>query len=101
MAGPYDLSGTMVDYFLSGPEYSQPYYVPYVLTSQLWYYQGLEVDFSSYLNRFGQTLFQGYLMAHSGDFINNLMPENPLDILLTEVLEEFESSEDHFRQNLN
>ena len=40
MAGPYDLSGTMVDYFLSVPEYSEPYYVPYVLTSQLWYYEG-------------------------------------------------------------
>ena len=35
MAGPYDLSGTMVPYFLSEPEYSQPYYVPYVLTSHL------------------------------------------------------------------
>ena len=46
MAGPYDLSGTMVDLFLSGPDYSEPFYVPYVLTSQLWYYQGLEADFS-------------------------------------------------------
>ena len=102
MAGPYDLSGTMVDYFLSGPEYSQPYYVPYVLTSQLWYYQGLEVDFSSYFEPFWADTLPGLFDGtHSGDFINNLMPENPLDILLTEVLEEFESSEDHFfRQKL-
>ena len=102
MAGPYDLSGTMVDYFLSGPEYSQPYYVPYVLTSQLWYYQGLEVDFSSYFEPFWADTLSGLFDGtHSGDFINNLMPDNPLDILLPEVLEDFENSENHFfRQNL-
>ena len=102
MAGPYDLSGTMVDYFLSGPEYSQPYYVPYVLTSQLWYYQGLEVDFNLYFEPFwADTLPELFDGTHSGDYINNLMPEDPLDILLPEVLEEFENNEDHFfRQKL-
>ena len=45
MAGPYDLSGTMVDYFLSGPDYSQPYYVPYVLTSQLMVLSGFRGRF--------------------------------------------------------
>jgi len=102
MAGPYDLSGTMVDYFLSGPEYSQPYYVPYVLTSQLWYYQGLEVDFNLYFEPFwADTLPELFDGTHSGDYINNLMPEDPLDILLPAVLEEFQTDEDHFfRQKL-
>ena len=102
MAGPYDLSGTMVDYFLSGPEYSQPYYVPYVLTSQLWHYQGLEVDFNSYFEPFWADTLPGLFDGtHSGDFINNLMPENPLDILLPEILENFEDNEDNFfRQKL-
>jgi len=102
MAGPYDLSGTMVDYFLSEPEYTQPYYVPYVLTSHLWYYQGLDVDFSEYFEPFWAdtlpSLFDG---THSGSEINELMPENPLDILLDDVLAEFENDEDHFfRQSL-
>ena len=102
MAGPYDLSGTMVDYFLSEPEYTQPYYVPYVLTSHLWYYQGLDVDFAEYFEPFWAdtlpSLFDG---THSGSEINELMPENPLDILLDDVLEEFENNEDHFfRQSL-
>ena len=102
MAGPYDLSGTMVDYFLSEPEYTQPYYVPYVLTSHLWYYQGLDVDFAEYFEPFWAdtlpSLFDG---THSGSEINELMPENPLDILLDDVLEEFENDEDHFfRQSL-
>ena len=26
MAGAYDLAGTMVDYFLSEPQYENPYY---------------------------------------------------------------------------
>ena len=102
MAGPYDLSGTMVDYFLSEPEYTQPYYVPYVLTSHLWYYQGLDVDFAEYFEPFWAdtlpSLFDG---THSGSEINDLMPGNPLDILLDDVLEEFENNEDHFfRQSL-
>ena len=102
MAGPYDLSGTMVDYFFSEPEYTQPYYVPYVLTSHLWYYQGLDVDFAEYFEPFWAdtlpSLFDG---THSGSEINELMPENPLDILLDDVLEEFENDEGHFfRQSL-
>ena len=102
MAGPYDLSGTMVDYFFSEPEYTQHYYVPYVLTSHLWYYQGLDVDFAEYFEPFWAdtlpSLFDG---THSGSEINELMPENPLDILLDDVLEEFENDENHFfRQSL-
>lgn len=102
MAGPYDLAGTMVDYFLSEPDYSQPYYVPYVLTSHLWYYQGLDVDFHEYFEPFWAdtlpSLFDG---THSGGEINEMMPDNPLDILLPEVLDEFINSDDHFfRQTL-
>ena len=102
MAGPYDLSGTMVDYFLSEPEYDQPYYVPYVLTSQLWYYEGLDVEFDEYFEPFwADTLPNLFDGSHSGDYINNLMPDNPLDILLPEVLQNFENNEDHFfRQKL-
>jgi len=102
MAGPYDLSGTMVDYFLSAPEYDQPYYVPYVLTSQLWYYEGLDVEFDEYFEPFwADTLPNLFDGSHSGDYINNLMPDNPLDILLPEVLQNFENNEDHFfRQKL-
>ncbi|MBJ11699.1 MAG: hypothetical protein CMG62_01285 [Candidatus Marinimicrobia bacterium] len=105
MAGPYDLAGTMVDYFLSNPEYSQPYYVPYVLTSHLWYYQGLEVNFMDYFNPFWAdtlpSLFDG---SHSGAEINQIMPENPLDIILPDVLEDFINNEDNifnqtFREN--
>lgn len=102
MAGPYDLGGTMVDYFLSIPSYPVPYYVPYVLTSHLWYYDE-NPDFTAYFEPFWAdtlpSLFDG---THSGSEIDNLMPSNPLDILLPEVLEEFEDNEEHFfRIHLN
>ena len=103
MAGPYDLSGTMVDHFLSIPSYPSPYYVPYVLTSHLWTYEGLDVDFFEYFNPFwADTLPSLYDGTHSGSEINNLMPDNPLDILLEDVLQEFSDNEEHFfRQTLS
>jgi len=103
MAGPYDLSGTMVDYFLSIPSYPRPYYVPYVLTSHLWTYAGLEVDFYQYFEPFwADTLPSLYNGTFSSSFIDNILPENPLDILLPEVLDEFIADENHFfRQTLN
>jgi hypothetical protein len=97
MAGPYDLSGTMVDYFLSGPSYSQPYYVPYVLTSHLWTYQGIDANFYEYFTPFwAENLPILYDGAHSSDEINAIMPADPLDILLPSVLTEFENNENHF-----
>lgn len=98
MAGPYDLSGTMVDVFLN-PEsvYPNPYYVPYVLTSHLWYYEGEDVDFNDYFEPFwADTLPSLYDGTHSGLDVNNILPENPLDILLPDVLEEFTNSDSHF-----
>ena len=97
MAGPYDLSETMVDYFLSIPTYPNPYYVPYVLTSHLWYYEGLEVDFDNYFEPFwADTLPSLYDGTHSSSEINQLMPENPLDILTDQTLDDFINNDDHF-----
>jgi hypothetical protein len=87
----------MVDYFLSIPSYPRPFYVPFVLTSHLWYYQGEDVDFGLYFEPFWAdtlpSLFDG---SHYGSEIDALMPENPLDILLPEELEEFTNNDDHF-----
>ena len=38
MAGPYDLSGTMVDLMLNGQLYGAPYYLPYILLAYIDYY---------------------------------------------------------------
>ena len=44
MAGPYDLAGTMVDFYLSINFYSQPYYVANVLFNHLHYYDSYNYD---------------------------------------------------------
>jgi len=98
MAGPYDLAGTMVDVFLN-PEtiYPNPYYVPYVLTSHLWYYEGEDVDFHEYFETvWADTLPILYDGTHSSVEVNEALPSNPLDILLPDVLEEFTTNENHF-----
>ena len=97
MAGPYNLSETTVNYFLSIPDYPQPYYVPYALTSHLWYYDGLEADFSQYFEPFwADTLASLFDGTHSGTEINLLMPSNPLEILLEEELDDFTTNENNF-----
>ena len=102
MAGAYDLSGTMVEYFLSEPVYENPYYVPYVLTSHIWYYQGLDTDLNMYFEPYwAENLTSLYDGTHSGSEINNSLPDNVLDILLDSVLIEFTNNEDQFlRQTL-
>ena len=97
MAGPYNLSETTVDFFLSIPNYDQPYYVPYVLTSHLWYYDGLDADFNQYFEPFwADTLASLFDGTHSGTEINLLMPSNPLEILLEEELNDFTENENNF-----
>jgi len=96
MAGPYDLAGTMVDYFLSIPDYPQPYYVPNVLFTHLDYYGSLDDIDQYFLPVWADTLPILFDGTHSGWEINDLMPENPLDILLPGVLEEFLEDEEHF-----
>ncbi|MBT5758108.1 MAG: hypothetical protein HOI55_00480 [Candidatus Marinimicrobia bacterium] len=97
MAGPYDLGGTMVDYLLSSPGYAQPYYIPYIMISHLWYYEGLDVGLDVYFDPFyADTLGSMFDGTHSGSEINSLLPDDPLDILLPEVLTEFSNNENHF-----
>ena len=96
MAGPYDLSGTMVDYFLSIPSYPQPYYVPNVLFNHLDYYGSLDDLDQYFLPVWADTLPILFDGTYAGWEINDLMPENPLDILLPEVLDEFIANEEHF-----
>jgi len=102
MAGAYDLSGTMVDYFLSEPVYENPYYVPYVLTSHIWYYDGEEADLNQYFESFwADALPSLYDGTHSGSEINGLLPDNVLDILIDSVLTDFTTNEEQFlRQTL-
>ena len=101
MAGPYDLSGTMVDFYLSINFYPQPYYVANVLFNHLHYYDTLQNLDQYFLPFWADTLSSLFDGTHSGTFINSMMPNNPIEILLPDVIDDFSSnSENLFRQTL-
>ena len=98
MAGPYDLSGTMVDVMLSNHLYGKPYYLPYVLLAYIEYYDLGELgDF--FLPEYAEILpilFDGY---HSDGDIDEQLPNPPIQILLPELIEQFQNDPDHFLRN--
>ena len=99
MAGPYDMSGTMVDVMLNNSEpYGKPYYLPYVLLAYIEYYDlGELADF--FLPEYAEMLpiwFDGY---HSDSYIDDQLPNPPIEILLPELIQEFEVNQNHFLRN--
>lgn len=101
MAGPYDLSGTMVDLMLLQEPYGEPFYLPYVLVPYITYYEmGSFYDFflPEYASMFSY-LFDG---NYSGGYINSIMPDIPIQVLLPEVIEAFTDNLNHpLRINLS
>lgn len=100
MAGPYDLSGIMVDLMLTYAPYGEPYYLPYVLVPYITYYEmGLleEYFLPEYAEMF-EYLFNG---DYSGSYINSIMPDIPIEIMLPDLIEEFSNNLNHpLRLNL-
>ena len=94
MAGPYDLSGIMVDLMLTFEPYGEPYYLPYVIVPYINYYElGTlsEYFLPEYAEMF-EYLFNG---EYSGSYINSIMPEIPIQVLLPSVIEDFSNDQFH------
>ena len=94
MAGPYDLSGIMVDLMLTLEPYGEPYYLPYVLVPYINYYElgALSEYFLPDYAEMFEYLFNG---EYSGSYINSIMPEIPIEILLPSVIEDFTNDTSH------
>ncbi len=94
MAGAYDLSGVMTELMLSGEPYGQPYYFPYILLSYLEAYNiGEPSEFL--LPEYADLLPQLFNGNYSGGYINNQLPSIVLDIMIPEVIEEFQTDPNH------
>lgn len=94
MAGPYDLSGVMVDLMLEFEPYDEPFYLPYTLISYITYYQmGSLSDYflPEYAEMF-EYLFNG---NYSGSYINSLLPDIPISVMLPSVIEDFSYDLNH------
>ena len=88
MAGPYDLSGSMVDVMLSYEPYDAPFYLPYLLVPYISYYEMGTLDeyfLPEYASMF-EYLFDG---NYSGSYINSLLPDIPIEVMLPEVIDDF------------
>jgi len=94
MAGPYDLSGIMVDLMLNFEPYGEPYYLPYVLVPYINYYQlgSLNEYFLPEYAEMFDYLFNG---EYSGSYINSIMPDIPIEVLLPSVIEDFSNNQYH------
>ena len=94
MAGPYDLSGTMVDLMLFYEPYGEPFYLPYVVVPYISYYQlgSLSDFFLDPYDSYFEYLFDG---NYSGGYINSIMPDIPIEVMLPEVINQFSNNADH------
>ena len=96
MAGAYDMSGIMTDVMLDYTPYGEPYYFPYVLFSYCDNYQNILAPVESYLlpeyANILPGLFDGY---HSGDDINNVIPNIPINIMKPDSINSFQNHENH------
>ena len=94
MAGAYDLSGTMADLMLSEQPYPDPFYLPFFVLSYIEKYSmGVIEDYfyPEYAEIFPE-LFNG---EYSGGYINSLLPDIPIYMMLPDVVEEFSNNSDY------
>jgi hypothetical protein len=103
MAGPYDLSTTMLNKMLDGQIYGQPFYLPFNVYSYIHYYD--LGDVSEYIiPEFAieiPELFSGnYGGGHINDYMNSNNYNPPISSMLPEIVEEFENNEDYFFRQL-
>ncbi len=95
MAGPYDLSGTMLELALSGTEVPNPMYFPYVLLSYNQIY-GFEDDPTDLLApEYGETIVPLFDGEHDRGSINRALPPVPLEVIEPGLAAVLLSSEYH------
>ena len=94
MAGPYSLSGSMVDVMLSYEPYDAPFYLPYVLVPYISYYEmgGLDEYFLPEYAEIFEYVFDG---NYSSSYINSLLPDIPIEVMLPEVIDDFSNNPNH------
>ena len=103
MAGPYDVSGIMVDVMLENAYYGEPFYMPYTLYSYIHYYGIGDVE-EYFVPDFAVDVENLYSGIYGGGYINDYMNNNgynpPIACMLPEVVTEFSSNENHILRQL-
>ena len=101
MAGAYDMSGIMTEVMLDYTPYGQPYYFPYVLFAYCDSYQEILPPVTDYLtSEYVEILPELFDGMHSGDDINNVMPNIPITIMKPDTIISFEQNLNHPLRNV-
>ena len=96
MAGAYDMSGIMTDVMLDYTPYGEPFYFPYVLFAYCDSYQNMLAPVEDYLlPEYASVLLNLFDGTHSGDEINNSMPNIPITIMKPDTIQSFQNNSDH------
>ena len=96
MAGAYSMSGIMTDIMLAYTSYGQPFYFPYVLFAYGDSYPSLIPPVEDYLlPEYANTLPELFDGMHSGDEINDIMPNIPITIMKPDSIESFSVNQNH------
>lgn len=91
MAGPYDMSGTMRELFMSNARYANPFYMPYVVLAYNEVYDlagSLDSIFAAPYAKHLPDLFDG---TEEGFDINRELPRVPKQMLHPDFLRSFQS----------
>ena len=103
MAGPYDVSGIMVDVMLQNTYYGEPFYMPYTLYSYIHYY-GIGDVAEYFVPDFAADVESLYSGIYGGSYINDYMNNNgynpPIACMLPEVVTDFSLNENHILRQL-
>jgi hypothetical protein len=95
MAGPYDLSGTMLDLALSSDPVPSPLYFPYVLLAYNGIY-GFDDDVRNLLApAYGDTIVALFDGEHDSSTINAALPSTPRDLYDPDLLAALDSGAYH------
>ncbi len=95
MAGPYDLSGTMLELMLRKEPYPQPYFLPYLLLSYNEVYDLYESPSDFLASPYDTTLPPLFDGTHRSAEINAAMPQIPIQIVRQDMLRELEDNPGH------
>ena len=92
MAGPYDLSGTMLNRMLDGEYYAEPFYLPFMVNSYIHYYEMGDIS-EFFLPEFAVDIPELFSGNHGGGYINDYMNDHdynpPILAMLPEIITEF------------
>lgn len=96
MSGPYDISGAQAEVITSNEVYPTPGYLPYVVLSYNEVYGTLYEDLEDvFLPEYAAIIPDLFDGTHGMGEINAAFPDIPNQVLLPEVLEEFENDPMH------